>query len=120
MKRNLDLVRSILLKVEKSEDYLELTDLFEARGRIKGCEFTNTEIIYHVELLIAHGFIDGKLKRDMNGYVIDSCICGLTWDGTDIHSRSLKIEEVLGDLLKSCSKWRINESKRSSLCKQLS
>lgn len=35
MKRNLDLVRSILLKVEKSEDYLELTDLFEACGKNK-------------------------------------------------------------------------------------
>ena len=80
MKRNLDLVRNILLQVEKSEDYLELTDLFEARDRIKDCEFTNNEIIYHVELLIAHGFIDGKLKRDMNGYVIDSCINGLTWE----------------------------------------
>ena len=48
MKRNLDLVRNILLQVEKSEDYLELTDLFEARDRIKDCEFTNNEIIYHV------------------------------------------------------------------------
>lgn len=117
MKRNLDLVRSILLKVEKSEDYFELTDLFEARGKIKGCDFTNTEIIYHVELLIAHGFIDGKLTRDLSGEIIDSCINGLTWDGDDIHSRSLRIEEALGDLLKSCSKWRINESERSSLCK---
>ena len=59
MKRNLDLVRNILLQVEKSENYLELTDLFEARDKIKDCEFTNNEIIYHVELLIAHGFIDG-------------------------------------------------------------
>ena len=37
MKRNLDLVRNILLQVEKSEDYLELTDLFEASDRIKDC-----------------------------------------------------------------------------------
>lgn len=117
MKRNLDLVRNILLQVEEAENHLELTDLFEARDRIKDCEFTNSEIINHVELLIAHGFIDGKLKRDMNGYVIDSCIYGLTWDGDDFHSRPLMIEKALGDLIKSCSKWRINEPKRSSQCK---
>lgn len=95
MKRNLDLVRNILLQVEKSEDYLELTDLFEARDKIKDCEFTNNEIIYHVELLIAHGFIDGKLKRDMNGYVIDSCINGLTWDGADF-LESMRDQKVWG------------------------
>ena len=77
MKRNLDLVRSILLKVEKSEDYLELTDLFEARGKIKGCDFTNTEIIYHVELLIFQGFIDGKLTRDLSGIIKPRRVKGL-------------------------------------------
>ncbi len=78
MKRNLDLVRSILLKVEKSEDYLKLTDLFEASGKIKDCAFTNNEIIYHVELLIAHGFIDGKLRLDMIDENINTSINGFT------------------------------------------
>lgn len=117
MKRNLDLVRSILLLVEEAESYLEIIDLFKARDRIKGCEFSNSEIIYHVELLIAHGFIDGKLRRDMNGDVMDGCIDGLTWDRDDFRSRSLMLEEALGDLLKSCSNWRVNETKRSAQCK---
>lgn len=83
MKRNLDLVRSILLIVEEAEGHLEIKDLFKARDRIKGCEFTDGEIIYHVELLIAHGFIDGKLTRDLSGEIIEGCINGLTWDGAD-------------------------------------
>lgn len=83
MKRNLDLVRCILLQVEKAEDYLTFEDLYATRDSQKNCEYTNNEIDYHVELLIAHKAIDGRLKRDMNGNIMDGCIYGLTWEGAD-------------------------------------
>ncbi len=83
MKRNLDIVRCILLQVEKSEDHLTINNLLDARDETKDCDYTDNEIIYHVELLLAHGFIDGYIKRDMSGDVIDDCINGVTWDGAD-------------------------------------
>lgn len=83
MKRDMDLVRCILLQVEKAENYLTLNDLFQARDNQKGCEYTDNEIIYHVELLFAQGFIDGYLRCDMNGDIIENQMCGLTWDGAD-------------------------------------
>lgn len=83
MKRNLDIVRSILLQVEKADSYITINDLFVARDSEKDCKYTDSEIIYHVELLLAYGFIDGNLRRDMNGDIVDNCINGLTWDGAD-------------------------------------
>lgn len=83
MKRNLDIVRDILLQVEQAEDYLTINDLFDVRDKRKGCNYTDNEIIYHVELLFAHGFIDGCIRRDMNGDITDNSIDGLTWDGAD-------------------------------------
>ena len=83
MKRNLDIVRDILLQVEKADGYLTINDLFDARDNQKNCNYTDNEIIYHVELLFAYGFIDGNIRRDMNGDIIDNSIDGLTWDGAD-------------------------------------
>lgn len=83
MKRNLDLLRCILLQVEKAEDYLTFEDLYATRDSQKNCEYTNNEIDYHVELLFAHKCIDGRLKRDMNRDIIEGCIYGLTWEGAD-------------------------------------
>ena len=83
MKRDLDIVRDILLQVEKSDGYLTINDLFDIRDKQKDCKYTDKEIVYHVELLFAQGFIDGNIRRDMNGDITDSSIDGLTWDGAD-------------------------------------
>ena len=83
MKRDLDIVRDILLQVEKSDGYLTINDLFDIRDKQKDCKYTDKEIVYHVELLFAQGFIDGDIRRDMNGDITDSSIDGLTWDGAD-------------------------------------
>ena len=83
MKRDLDIVREILLQVEKSDGYLTINDLFDIRDKQKDCKYTDKEIVYHVELLFAQGFIDGNIRRDMNGDITDSSIDGLTWDGAD-------------------------------------
>ncbi len=83
MERDLDIVRDILLQVEKSDGYLTINDLFDIRDKQKDCKYTDKEIVYHVELLFAQGFIDGNIRRDMNGDITDSSIDGLTWDGAD-------------------------------------
>ena len=83
MKRNMDLVRCILLQVEEAENYIDIEHLFKKRDEVKGCEYTDQEIIYHVELLITHNFLDGDIRRDINKTITDSTIRGLTWEGQD-------------------------------------
>jgi hypothetical protein len=76
MKRDMDLVRKILLEVE------------EAEHPIKG-EFFLSElypksvVFYHVKLMQANGLLDVSVEAEYgpeeDNYVID----GLTWDGHD-------------------------------------
>ena len=47
MKRNLDLVRNILLQVEKSENYLELTDLLFDYQLNRHCSKTHELVVTH-------------------------------------------------------------------------
>ena len=83
MKRNMDIVRSILLQVESATDYISIEYLLKQRDSVKDCKWTDEEIIYHVELLLAHEFLDGQIMRDINGTITDSAIKGITWAGQD-------------------------------------
>lgn len=76
MKRDMDLVREILLKVEKAETAL-LVDAFYSLDENK------TLIHYHLDLLIKHGFLDGNLQGSWSSRVVYGQINGLTWDGQD-------------------------------------
>ncbi|NLF00833.1 MAG: DUF2513 domain-containing protein [Anaerolineales bacterium] len=72
MKRDMDLVRRILLAVEESQDptvsYLELDG------------WSRAEIGYHMELLVEAGYLLGTVTHSKNGpahYYVQR----LTWDG---------------------------------------
>lgn len=77
MRRDLDLVRSILIYVEKAEDEVDTEDLVT-----DGWPF---EIVaYHVRLMAHHGLVDlSDDTRDMNGETLSLVVSGLTWDGQD-------------------------------------
>ena len=76
MKRDLDLVRLILLEVEKSDEPVHAEKLT--------CDaFTFSMIAYHVELMRAHGLLDASISKDWNGKPVYCCIEALTWDGCD-------------------------------------
>ena len=77
MRRDLDLVRSILIYVEKAEDEVDAEDLVT-----DGWPF---EIVaYHVRLMAHHGLVDlSDDTRDMNGETLSLVVSGLTWDGQD-------------------------------------
>ena len=76
MKRDMDLVRRILLEVEKSNDRVSIESL--------ECDKYPLPVIgYHVELMSAHGLIDAKVTRDWGGNVVDGHIKALTWSGCD-------------------------------------
>jgi hypothetical protein len=75
MKRNFDLVRSLLLYVEQSPPGQPITGLTQ--------ENYETEVISeHMKLLIEEGFLDGRSGRYANGR-IHYFVQGLTWKGHD-------------------------------------
>lgn len=76
MKRDMDLVRDILLKAEAAERPLQV-ESFYALNDSK--ELVN----YHLELLIEHGFLDGALHGSWGSRVVSGTIHCLTWDGQD-------------------------------------
>lgn len=76
MKRDMDLVRDILLMVESADKALGLNDMHKLK-------YEPNIIDYHVELLIQHNFLDAEAKHDWNGDVIFLNIEGVTWEGQD-------------------------------------
>lgn len=77
MKRDMDLVRSILMEVESADDEMEVADLIGVPGG-----HSLPDIAYHVEMLAAHGLIDASVQRTKSG-LVGGIISGLTWDGCD-------------------------------------
>ena len=77
MRRDLDLVRSILIYVEKAEDEVDAEDLVT-----DGWPFET--VAYHVRLMAHHRLVDlSDDTRDMNGETLSLAVSGLTWDGQD-------------------------------------
>lgn len=77
MKRDLDLVRSILIYVEKAVDEVDAEDLVTDNWPFE-------TVAYHIRLMVHHGLIDlSQDMRDMNGETLSLVVAGLTWDGQD-------------------------------------
>lgn len=75
MRRDLDLVRSLLLAAEESDGAFDALRM--------PCKFTEEEIAFHVELMTAHGLIEAKVERGFGGMPTQADIDGLTWEGFD-------------------------------------
>ena len=76
MKRDMDLVRLILIEAEKADSCIGIESLV--------CDKYPLPVIgYHVELMSAHGLVDAKTSRDWGGNVVDGSIKALTWSGCD-------------------------------------
>lgn len=77
MKRDLDLVRSILVYVEKAGDEVDAEDLVTDIWPFE-------TVAYHIRLMAHHGLVDlSDDTRDMNGETLSLAVSGLTWDGQD-------------------------------------
>lgn len=75
MKRDMDLVRNILIATEDADKPIN-SDFATFDG------YDCDQIIYHIQLLAAHGLIDITEAGDMASH--DRVyINGLTWDGAD-------------------------------------
>lgn len=76
MKRDLDLVRHILLETEKADKPFDAEELLTS-------EWSLETIHYHVSLLVSQDLIDVSIIRDMSGEMISCTIKALTWNGCD-------------------------------------
>ena len=76
MRRDLDLVRDILIQVGEADGPVDAEEL--------GGDKPYSLVAYHCELLAQHGLIDlGVVRRDINGDYVILEVNGLTWDGED-------------------------------------
>ena len=76
MKRNMDLIREILLFIEEKHEY----------GPVYGFiipDHSINEIAYHCKLLYEHGFIDSYEDLPGDEEAQDIAVGGLTWEGAD-------------------------------------
>lgn len=76
MKRDMDLIRDILIRTEEAEAPLNASD-------IESEEYTYQEVCYHIDLMRAHGLLDAEIEHDYSREYADCEINGLTWDGFD-------------------------------------
>lgn len=101
MKRNWDIIRDILIRLEeKSAEVhaLRLSDFPPER---------RAEISYHIELLIEAGLIHGQMSKTIGPEVDDFIAIRLTWEG----------HELL-DAIKSDTVW--NKTKDTFISKGIS
>lgn len=76
MKRDLDLARSILLRVESAEGPLSLDDFASE-------VYTVPQVAYHLGLMEDQGLIDATFVREWSGASVKATVSGLTWAGAD-------------------------------------
>lgn len=74
MRRDMDLARHILMEVEDADRPVKASELV-------GDDRTFPEIVYHIELLRAHGLVDARVDRAKGATV--AVVGTLTWDGCD-------------------------------------
>ena len=70
MKRNMELVRELLLRVEAEQGFDSLTS-----------KYSQEEIVGHVEILLDAKLLDGKVYYDLSGGPGSAHIQRLTWAG---------------------------------------
>lgn len=80
MRRDMDLVRDILLRIEGLKDdfniYSMYPEYFDQYKAVKGTEEQGNLVVAHYGLLVKSGFVDGVAQTGN--------VHGLTWDGHNL------------------------------------
>lgn len=77
MKRNLDLIRDLLILAEESDG--PVTD-----DALSASDYMRSELAYHVELMTQRGLIDGCVEYDgFHRTAMNISISSITWEGYD-------------------------------------
>jgi hypothetical protein len=78
MKRDMDLVRHILMTSREADTHLSYIEFSTSDNRWpKEC------ILYHMEIMDEHGLIDASITKAMGGVYFDGYVHRLTWEGQD-------------------------------------
>lgn len=76
MKRDMDLVRLILITIENAEGPVD--------ARTLACDaYSFSDISFHAELLRAHGLIEADVQKAWGGVPSSCRLSALTWEGYD-------------------------------------
>lgn len=94
MKRNMDLIRNILLYIEKNHDG-NLLIIEDIEG------FDNSQMLYHFELLLQANLVIGKTNRCISGDGFIECK-GLSWNGQEFLA-NIRNENVWNNVKKAFS-----------------
>ncbi len=77
MKRDMDLVRDILLFVEEAGSPVDIEEISLPKRN-------PDEVEYHVKIMASAGLLDASVSYGWDGSMVGACIDGLTWDGQDM------------------------------------
>lgn len=77
MKRDLNLIRMLLLKIEGEEDIEMLEKAFSEQYGGKYDQICYT----HIELMSSAGLIKASSKADLSGHYAKPKVAGITWSG---------------------------------------
>jgi hypothetical protein len=90
--RDMDLVRTLILAIEQDPELDGTCEIDDYEPERLGVEnHSKTEVVYHLDLLISAGVVDGKI----NGGGYPPTIRHLTWQGHDF-AASMKNGTVWG------------------------
>ena len=118
MKRDMDLIRLILLKIEKEVDGEPVWDL-----SIEGYDMK--QVAYHCKLLWEHGFIDEYSPDDGDDELLDFAVGSLTWEGHEyldtVRDNGFwnKIKTVMKDKMIPMTLSFVISTAEAFVCKQL-
>lgn len=76
MKRDLDVVRAILITAEKADGPIG----FDVLSR---CCDNMEKLAFHIGLMQSHGLLVAEIDRDGYGEPVDVQVSSMTWDGYD-------------------------------------
>ena len=82
MKRDMELIRKMLLEIENNYDPQDNSRLAQSFIFTLEGGYAESEIDYNLSLLIDEGLVKGKYQGTMGGTLF-TYIEGLTWDGHD-------------------------------------
>lgn len=95
MKRNINLIKDILLKVEEDPN---IQCAFDLGSNPILTDYTALEITYHIQLIIESGYLKGKLIIPEDSEEAIIAFVELTWEGHEF-LQVLKDKEVLSKVL---------------------
>ena len=83
------------MQVEMAEDPI-------AEGQLTFDGFSDQEVLWHIDLMAAHGLLDASVTKAWGGQRVAATIDGLTWEGLDMLDamRSPRVWEGAKDAIK--------------------